>query len=652
MGKPQTEFADFSGVNSQSSPLRLPPGAALRSRNWVVKPNGIMQLRYGYTRPPNAVGAAGIPIHSASFFELRDGTGRVLFSQGTNLVAFNVASGAQASIKVLASSNPWNGVYSDGHFLLGNANEAWDYDGNAMRPIGMRAPTDAEAAAVTVSYAAGSAGDWGTTSFSGFLLYMAYYNPQNGHVGNRIPIGVRTTVGTPSGSFVVTGLPNLAGVNPEWVKLLGRTYDGGMAPAAFADATGTWVVAGNTDTVATISSSVIDPNAELPTRNGLPPRFDKIAWALGRAYAIDEDDPTAIRYSESQQDVPSGLFVGKPPHSWPAASKVYFPTGESVRGIHAVDDEVWVWSRNHLAILTEFGTSQSTLGRPVVRWRGVWVGGIAGHRAFAKTRYGPLWMSADKQIMRRPMVATTTTAATGPEPISEEYGNLLTQIANAQVPNVELGYHFDSFRDIDCLYINGTDLLGNDVLTVHDFGNGNHASERIYSGLNINTIVRNPQQVVSMVDANGKPRLWVGDRLGQFAQLEEGDTDAGFSYSADYITVFNGGPSQPAIGGLEWFGDGLIRITYSPDLRLTLNDLDTLNSLPVIDVDRRISLWRVQIEEAMQYFYLRIQLDSHPADGTLLQSAPVSSIPVETYGRLLLVRPDVGAPRGVGGARP
>src|SRR2546430_9986472 len=41
-----------------------------------------------------------------------------------------------------------------------------------------------------------------------------------------------------------------------------------------------------------------------------PPRFNKVAWALNRAYAIDEDDPSGVRYSESQADVPSGQYVG------------------------------------------------------------------------------------------------------------------------------------------------------------------------------------------------------------------------------------------------------------------------------------------------------------------------------------------------------
>ena len=646
MSNIQVEFADFSGVDSRSSPLRLPPGRALRSRNWVVKPNGILQLRYGYTRPAMSATDTSSPIHSAGYYELNSGVRHVLFGQGTALKKYEVGStGTVTTISTLSTNSAWNGVYENNHFLFGNGTDKKDFDGTNLRDIGIRSPTAAEAASVSVAYSTASGGSWSTTGFSGHQLYMSYYNPQNGHVGNRIAIGARFTIGTASGVVVVTGLPDLSGVNAEFVKLIGRTHDNGEVPFVFVDTSGTYIVVGNTASTATFTLPNVDVNSEMPTRNGLPPRFNKIAWAIGRAYAIDEDDPTAIRYSESQADVPSGLFVGLPPHAWPSSNKVFFPTGERALAIHGVDDEIWVWTRNHLAILTEFGTAESSIGRPVVRWRGTWVGGIAGHRAFTKTRYGPFWTSSDKQLMTR--------GQAGPQPASEEYeGTLLVPIADAQLPNVELAYLFDSSKDLDALYIHGKDAGGNQVEAIHDFGAGNIGSEHIYPNLLISTFVRNPQQVVSMRDSNGKMRLWIGDTAGKFAQLEDGDSDSGSTYSADYIGVLNLGPSEPTLGALEWFGDSSVRITVSPDLRLTLADLDSLTSLPATLIDDKVSLNRVQVEDKGQYMYLRVQLDSHHADGTLLPSSPVAGVPLETYGRVYLSRPDVGMPRKVGRSNP
>jgi hypothetical protein len=272
-----------------------------------------------------------------------------------------MATGSVSTVATLSSTLSWNGVFADDRFMFGNGVDAKIYDGSALRNIGIPQPTAAIASAVTVSYSTASTGSWLTTSFLGYQLFMCYYNPVSGAVGNRIEIGARFTVAAANGAVSVTGLPNLATYSSEWVKLIGRTADNGLVPNALIDSSGTWIVVGNTFTTASITAFAFDPESELPTRNGLPPSFNKIAYALGRAYAIDENDPSGVMYSESLADVPSGLFVGDPRQSWAASSKVFFPTGEKCIGIHAVDNEIWVWTRNHLAILTEFQATDSSL---------------------------------------------------------------------------------------------------------------------------------------------------------------------------------------------------------------------------------------------------------------------------------------------------
>ncbi len=609
-------------------------------------PNGILQLRHGFTKPAiSAVSAS--PIHSAAYYELHSGVRQVLFGQGADLKRHEVgATGTVTTLGTLSNSNPWNGVFADNRFIFGNNGDEKIYDGANLYDAGIRLPTSGETASISVSYSTAATGSWSTTTFSGFQLFMSYYDPVlSKQVGNRVQIGSRLTIGSANGSVVVTGLPSLAGVNATWVKLLARTHDGGQVPYAFVDATGTYLVVGNTATTATFTRPDVDANSELPTRNGLPPNFDKIAWALGRAYVINEDDPSAVNFSESAADIPSGLFVGRPEQSWPGSNKTFFPTGERCRGIHEIDNEPWVWTRNHLAILSEFGGSQSSLGKPLVRWRGTWVGGLAGQRAFAKTPYGPFWVSADKELMTR--------GPRGPTPVSREYeAGLLARISDANLPAVELAYVLDPEKEIDCLHIWGKDANGAAVHIVHDFAVGGMGREHAYTGLALNTFVRNPQHVVSMRDASGKMRLWAADTAGQFNQLEDGDSDAGATYSSDLIGVFNAGPLQPTLGGLEWFGDSAVKVTVSPDLRLTLAELGALDSLPAMQVDERVSLQRVQVEEKAQYMIARVQLDSHHLDGTLARSSPVPGLPLETYGRVYLARPEMGAPRTLGGSRP
>lgn len=648
MAGTRVEFADWAGVDSRSSPLRLSPGRALRTKNWRPMPNGVLQLRHGYTKPAMSGASNGAAIHSAAYYELHNGAQQILYSQGNNLRRYDLATGLLSNVASLSSTLTWNGTFADDRFMFGNADEKKIYDGTVLRDIGLPAPPTG----AVVSYSTASTGSWTTTEFLGYQLFMCYYEPATGHIGNRVAIGNRFQVTTPNGVVNITGLPDLSpfpslsGV----VKLIGRTGDNGLVPNAFIDASGTFIVVGNAFTTATIVSPTTDPESELPTRNGLPPHFNKISYALGRACVIDEDDPSAVRFSESLADVPSGLFMGDPRQAWPPSNKQFFPTGERCRSIHAVDSEHWVWTRNHLGILSEFQATDSSLGKPILQWRGTWVGGIANHRAFVKTKHGPFWVSAERQIMARPTAASYQSGAAGPVPISTDYdAALLARIVDLET--IEMAYLLDPEKDIDCLYVTGLDINNQQVVIVHDFGAGGIGREHVYN-VRLNTFVRNPDQVVSVRDTTGKMRLWAGTNTGIFVQLEDGDSDASATYSADCVMIYNGGPKSPTLGAIEWFGDSDVEITVSKDLRLTLQEMGDLESLQPNEVDPLTSLWKVQIEEKAQFMFLRFQLDAHPADGTLAFNSPIPHVPLETYGRVYMARPEIGMGRDIGGSKP
>ena len=507
------ELADFSGVDSRSSPLRLPPGKSLRCRNWIRKPSGILQLRHGFTRPGMSVVDTSSAIHSAYQFETYEDARTVLFSQGTALKQMEMGStGTVTQIATLSNGDEWNAFFANNRMILGNGADAKKWDGDLLRNVGIRAPvanggettaffdtssssyagaayevdvgkevwsspsnatnspnssyatvtlgqylgtsnylrrigyglaipltnvilgiefrvhghigaqdgqdapsvylramksgapvglsaeqdlnsaTDVtltfgsptylweeswspsdvndgnfgpsiyasrnnafspptfyiDAIGVTVYHrgigsgvtatVVASGGSFSATQLTGYQFYMAYYNPTTQHVGNRVAIGARKTISTDSSSVALTGLPDLSSIDPEWVKLIGRTPDSSDVPYVLVDANGGWIAVANTLTSYTLTLPDIDPNAELPTRNGLPPSFSKACWAQWRAYAIDDDDPHAIRYSESEFDSVGGRFVGRPEESWPANNKTFFPSGEACRASHSLDD--------------------------------------------------------------------------------------------------------------------------------------------------------------------------------------------------------------------------------------------------------------------------------------------------------------------------
>jgi len=445
--------------------------------------------------------------------------------------------------------------------------------------------------------------------------------------------------------IVISGLPDLSSEDTELLKVFGRTVDGGGVPHIMTDVNGNFITAANTATVATLTTDTIDPGLELPIRNGLPPNFNIGTRVLGRSYVIDFDDPSKIRYSEGDADDVDGFFLGLPSHSWPASNEIPFPTGESGLGLHEVDNEVWVWSRNHLAIFTELGDF-SAGGRAFPSLRGVWVGGIAGPRAFIKTPYGPFWLSHDRELMTR--------SQSGPVVVSEEYQyELLAKLDPAQLSTVELSYLRDPERDIDRIYIKGNDTSNNPVIVIHDFklrsaqsplGEG---SEYSYAGMTASVFVRFPQSVISMRDENSRWQLWTGAEDGKFYQLEDGADDNGATYSADYVGVLNAGPDQPLIAHLDFSGDKEIEFRATPELDLTLTELGSLELLTVDEQDVDTHRYRVNIEEPVQHMVFRIQRTSEL--GQSLDDNSPKHIPLETYGRLYVVRPELGRPRRQGG---
>ncbi len=636
------EIFEFGGVDSRSNPLAFPPGRALRCKNWIKKPAGYLKLRYGYTEPTMSVVDTGSPIHSAYFFEHHDGSKFVIFGQGAAIKLHDISSGTVSTLGTVSNGDGWAGFFANNSFHFGNPGFAKVWDGTTLRDSGIRSPNSTESGGASISVQT-SGGSWLATQLSGYQLYMSYYNPNTGQVGNRIKIGSRFIVpgGETDGSIQVSGLPNLSSLNSEWVKVIGRTCDNGEVPYLFVDGNGAWVTVGNTSTTVTFTLPDVDYASEMPTRNTVPPGMNLSTWVLGRVYGVDPNDPRAIRFSEREDDTVAGFYVGRPEQSWPADNKLYFPTNEAIRGIHEVDNEVWVWSATHLAIFSELG-GYSLEGRPTPMLRGLWPGGLAGQRAFVKCPHGPFWLSTGKDLMTR--------GPDGPVVVSGEYKALLAKIADSDVANIEIAYLQDFDQEIDRLYITGRDGSGNPLVIVHDFIHNEGVSFE-YSNLLVDGFVHPSQNEPFTRDAAGHARLWATAGQGSFAQLEDGDSDNGATYSADYLTIVNTGPSEPTLYGIEWQGDGNVEVTVTDKLNLTSTDLDAIDSQVADEVSAEESRYRAGIEQARQFFLLRLQLDSHPADGTLDES-DTPHLPLETYGRILVARPEFGKQRRVGGRVP
>jgi len=541
-------------------------------------------------------------------------------------------------------------------FSRQGSDDTWFTDGVTARRSGIRAPSNLEVASVTVSESNTVTGTFGSTSYSGYQFYLSYYNPATGHVGNRVSIGDRLQVAGTESSVVISGLPNLSTVNPEWVKLIGRTADNGEVPyVCDLPLLGTWVVVGNSSTIGTLTSSSIDFESELPIMNGTPPLMHKCATALGRVYAIDDSDPTKIIYSASADDLTgSSNFVGVPAQSWDPTSQIVSRTGETFRGIQSVNDEIWGFTRNYLSIITELGL-YSPDGNPSPYIRGTWPGGCCGQRAFCQTPYGPFWLNSQKQLMTR--------GESGPTVVSGEYESaLLSNFISAQLDTVEMIYYRDPSRFIDRIYITGQATLTGEstyfATIVHDFAIGGQGYEYQYAGSFPCLYMRDPTHTFSFRDSNQDYRLVFVHSLSSHEfiyRMEDGSLDDNSAtITSDMIGVVNVGIEEPTFRGLDISGDSNLKVTHWTDLTLSLASITALTADVTTATDSRCARFHVDFEEGSQFLGIRMQLSSHPSDAPSkgLDDSSLTHIPLESYGRVLVVRSELGVGRRVGGGSP
>lgn len=636
----KTDSFQFGGVDSRSNPANYPAERLLRCKNFSPMVSGQLRLRYGYSKPTMSANTAE-PIHSAAYYEQWAGDQFVVYGQGTALNQLDIETGAVSNIGTLSSGNPWGHFRSSNRVFMGNGVDMMNWDGT-LRKTGIRSPNTTESSAVVAAATNSPSGTFATSLTSlatpGYQFYMVYLNPVTGHVGNRVAIGARVPINTAGYSIELSSLPDLSGVDVEWVKGIGRTNDGGQVPYWLIDDSGNRVVAGNTATTAVISNPTVDTTQELPYRNGVPPALNKFAKCGSKIFGARDGDVN-LYYTEDDTDLTNGNFVGVPAESWAGDNIEPFPTAEVPTTIHAYQMELWAFSKNYLAIWSLLMYQQGQ--NP---WRGPYNCGCAGQRAWVETPYGPHWITPDKQLFGW--------TGSNPIPVSSEYEtSLLGAIGDRYVADSELVYFRNAELQIDRLYIKSKDANGNPLIIVHDFNARDMRNQVaqgynfLYSGMVPNTFIGSgytPRQNVR--DTNGREKLWTGDTLGSFYQLEDGSTsDNGATYTGDAIALINAGDGKPLINAIEWQGDENIEVSFSTSNSLTLEDFAQAETERV-EADNPDNRYQVKVGMECRWVYARFQLTSHPADGNFAITDP-PFVPMPTYGLLNMITPKFGRQR-------
>lgn len=642
MGLTAVEQANFGGVDSRSNPLSMPQDRAIKSLNFSPQRDGHLQLRRGYEKVSMSE-VTNAPIHSIVSMRKIGGAEKTVFFQGT-VPKVRSIGGAIATPPVKGTP-----INSDAHFSYTFANgmlyafsetDEKVFDGTCWRDPGLPALYPVNVADVVVSIGAPNdaailASSVGTPQ-AGYKFYACIYNRVTGDVGNRIAIGDRV-VPTVNSEIGITGLPVFD--DDELDILIGRTADGAEVPYACMDTDGNWLYAPHGQTSITVSVQDIDGGAELPVRNTQPQNIKQICRTGDRMYGRQHESPY-VRYSESDSDAArdgSFLFVGRWANAWPDNNVETFPTGENTTNIKSYNNETWVWSWEHVAILSELS------GTP--GWQGPWIGGCPSRRGYAETPRGPVWFTSEKQL--------ASMTQNGPVSISDEYERSeLKRIGDAYLSEVEVVPFRDQEKGIDIIIVKGRDKDGNPLQVIHD---ANLVDERSQTGQGYTHIfsgrLANDYTIASVQDDNGRQQVWAGSQDGQLCQLYTGANDDGVEYDAEMILLVNAGPERPSAKFLEWYGDGNLEVSVAQKLDSLMQDfIDLTGTRELVQGGEHDSQYRVdlnvpKVTTELKHVYVRLKLRSHSEEGNLELNDP-PHIPLETYGRIYQVAPLLGSERG------
>lgn len=486
----------------------------------------------------------------------------------------------------------------------------------------------------------------------GYDFYMCYYNPITQACSNRAKLTASRLAPVSAQNANFSGIPDMHLLDPngEWVKVLGRTVDGGEIPYLLTDVAGNVITIPAAQTTYLLRDYLVDYNRELPVFNDVPVGMDKFARVGDYIIGNPPNSPTIYR-SASEALLRAGVFLGDPAESWSAKDIDTFPTGEAISCVAEWDYEAWCFSLNDLAV---FGAVGDVWG-----WRGPYNVGCAGQRAFVKTPYGPYWLTANKEL--------ATLSTDGPTVISEEYEKgLLRNIGDQYIGATELAYIRDVNNELDHVKIKARDANGNPFVIIHDFKlRSPHqaftvaraAYGQAYDAYYSDTLGANDWSLLQARDANGVQRNFALSSDSKVYQLDTGSDDNGATFTADYISLFNFGLNRLALKYVEWNGDGNVVVSIAQLLNALLQDilpLDTPGNAQKVqggenDFQFRSYLKSTEVKNAFVRFQLTSQTPggNNPPVGTDLMGLndPVH-MPLEAYGRIYRAVPGFDDERG------
>lgn len=169
--------------------------------------------------------------------------------------------------------------------------------------------------------------------------------------------------------------------------------------------------------------------------------------------------------------------------------------------------------------------------------------------------------------------------------------------------------------------------------------------------------------VAAVRDENDQPLILAGASDGNLYKLYDSISDAGEFFTGEALGLRYIGPQRTAIKFLEWYGDGSAKFFVSKKLTtpFDFNQMQALcptddKSASELQGDEESNHYQVTVEDPeMIHAYVLLRLTGYPDSPNPSDlNNPIPStmelndpphMPVETYGRVLMVSPSAGAGR-------
>lgn len=147
-------------------------------------------------------------------------------------------------------------------------------------------------------------------------------------------------------------------------------------------------------------------------------------------------------------------------------------------------------------------------------------------------------------------------------------------------------------------------------------------------------------------DANDIEQVVAGGADGKLYLLYDGISDNGKYFTGQALALKYVGPQRTAIQSIEWYGEKTVEFFLAKQLSTPFDSAEmqalSADGPDEVQDDENSNHWRVTVKQQLQMIHAYLLLRMKGYEGGTMDLSDPPHMPVETYGRVLLVSPQAG----------